>query len=596
MQRNGTTYAQGAWTLSKLLAAPEGEPVDSVLSKLEELVSTFEGARDRLTPDISNDDFTALLDQTEAIMTEALRMYAYANLWFTENTQEQKALAFMGKAQQVITDVQNRTLFFELWWKGLDDDNAARLMDDAGDRRYYLYQLRLTKDHVLAEAQEQLINIKNANGIQALDTVYEMLTNAFKYMVEVDGEVKPHTREQLMALVRTPDADLRARAYQELYRVFGEQGLVLAQIYTHRVRDWREEFVKLRKYGNPMMVRNKANDIPDEAVNILLDVTRDNASVFHRWFALKAGYIGMDKLRRYDVYAPLAPVDRTVDYNDAVHTVLDSLSDFHPDLHNAAKTVFDADHIHSEIRPGKRGGAFCYGVLPSIAPYVMVNYAGKLDDVGTLAHELGHAIHAVLSNKHSLLVYDPSLPLAETASVFSEMLLTDRLLAGEQDPLVKRNLLARLVDDAFATVLRQAYFAIWENTAHEMIMNGASVDELNAAYLENLREQFGPDMEIGDEFKWEWVSIPHIYQVPFYVYAYSFGQLLVYALYQRYQELGDDFKPQYIKLLTYGGSASPEDILTEAGIDIRSREFWQGGFDYIASMIDRLEQLEQQPA
>ncbi|MGA7272747.1 MAG: M3 family metallopeptidase, partial [Acidimicrobiia bacterium] len=253
--------------------------------------------------------------------------------------------------------------------------------------------------------------------------------------------------------------------------------------------------------------------------------------------------------------------------------------------------VFAEDHLDSEVRKGKRSGAFCMSVLPGMTPWVLVNYQGRPDDVATLAHELGHAIHAILASDHTLFTYHSSLPLAETASTFGEMLLVDKLLEEEQNEDVRRDLLFRQVDDSYATIMRQIFFALFERRAHEMVNAGASVEELSKAYVENLEEQFGDAVELGEEFRWEWVSIPHIYQVPFYVYAYAFGQLLVLSLYQQYKEEGEAFKPRYIKILSAGGSDAPARVLAEAGIDIHSAEFWQGGFDVIADLIDQLEAI-----
>jgi oligoendopeptidase F len=222
---------------------------------------------------------------------------------------------------------------------------------------------------------------------------------------------------------------------------------------------------------------------------------------------------------------------------------------------------------------------------------VLVNYQGRPDDVATLAHELRHAIHAMLAEQHTLFTFHSSLPLAETASTFGEITLVDRLLAEETDESVRRDLLFRQVDDAYATVLRQAFFALFERQAHAMVLKGASVDEMADAYLDNLKRQLGEAVEISDEFRWEWVSIPHIYQVPFYVYAYTFGQLLVLSLYKQFKAEGESFKPRYIKILTAGGSNAPARILSEAGIDIYSADFWQGGFDVIADMVARLEAI-----
>jgi oligoendopeptidase F len=347
----------------------------------------------------------------------------------------------------------------------------------------------------------------------------------------------------------------------------------------------------LRKFSSAMSVRNLYNDVPDEAVNALLATTKKNAKVFHRYFKLKAKHLGLEKLRRYDIYAPVAKSDKAFEFDAAAHMVLDSFSAFDPQVGELAQRVFDQDRLDSEVRKGKEGGAFCAAVNPGDTPYVLMNYTGRARDVATLAHELGHAIHAMLAAQHSAFTFHSSLPLAETASTFGEMMLTEKLLATETDDAVRRDILFKQMDDAFATILRQVYFALFEREAHALVMKNASVDELSAAYLENLKEQFGDSLELSEDFKWEWVSIPHIYHTPFYVYAYAFGQLLVFSLYQQFKAEGDSFKPKYLKILSAGGSEAPARILAEAGIDIRSAKFWQGGFDVLSRMVDELEKL-----
>jgi oligoendopeptidase F len=271
--------------------------------------------------------------------------------------------------------------------------------------------------------------------------------------------------------------------------------------------------------------------------------------------------------------------------------VQEAFNEFDPKIAGLAQRLYDEDHIDSEVRKGKRGGAFCSSGDPSLAPYVLVNFNKQVRDVNTLAHELGHAIHALLAEDKTVFTYHATLPLAETASTFGEMLFVDHLLAHETDEDVRRDILFGQVDDNYATIMRQIFFALFEREAHEMVNSGASVKELADAYMQNLEMQFGDSLEIGEEFRWEWVSIPHIYQVPFYVYAYAFGQLLVLALYQQYKAEGDAFKPRYIEILSAGGSMSPEEILTRAGIDMRSAEFWQGGFDVLDGMISELEEM-----
>jgi oligoendopeptidase F len=583
-------YSQTRWSLNTLLSSPEGPAVDQAIAELEAATTAIEAMRPVLSPEMSGEDFIKVLKAVESFAEIAHRLGSYGPLWFSEDTQNQAALAFMGRIEQLLTEAQNRTLFFSLWWKDLENETAERLLAYAGDMRYKLEQDRLFKDHTLAESEEKIINLKDINGISAMVTLYDMITSKFVFELEVEGEKKELTRDQLMTYVRDPLPELRAAAYQEQFRVYGREATVLAQIYNHRVRDWATENLNLRHFTSPIAVRNLTNDVPDAVVDTLLDVCAEQASIFHRYFKLKAGWFGLPKLRRYDLYAPLTQESsKKIAYGDAVAMVLDSFNEFSPVIAKEAQRVFNDGHIDAEIRPGKRGGAFCAGILPGVSPWVLLNYTGEPRQVATLAHEMGHAIHALLAANHSVLTFHSALPLAETASVFSEMLLTDRLLAEESDPEVRRDLLVDAVDDAYATILRQAYFVLFERAAHQMVAEGKTMDELNQHYLNQLHQQFSDAVEISEDFQQEWICIPHIYHTPFYCYAYSFGQLLALSLYQQYKEDGESFKPKLLKILAYGGAASPHHILSEAGIDMADPNFWRSGFKVIEGMIDELD-------
>ena len=585
------TYTQKAWSLTDLFTARDAGDMQVAMDDLDALVSEFEAWRDRLSDDMPSADFMDMVDKLEEITRLANKISYYAGLDFAADTQSQEAQTFYAQVDQLMAKIQNRILFFSLWWKGLENGPAERLMQDSGDYRYWLEEMRHFKPHTLSEPEEKIINIKDVTGANALNTLYDSITNRYAFKLTVDGEEKELTRGELAVYVRSQDPALRAAAYQELYRVYGQDGPILGQIYQTLVRDWRNEQVDLRNFTNPIAARNLRNDIPDEVVDTLLDVCEKNAGIFQRYFKLKARLLGMDRLRRYDVYAPVTASDKTYEFAKAAQIVLDSFDEFETRVASLATRVFHDDHLDSEIRKGKRSGAFCATCSPDLTPWVLVNYQGKPDDVATLAHELGHAIHSMLAEEHNVFTQHSSLPLAETASTFSEMLLVDKLLAEESDEAVRRDLLFKQVDDAYATIMRQAYFALFEREAHELINQNASVDQLAAAYISNLEKQFGDALELSDEFRWEWVSIPHIYEVPFYVYAYAFGQLLVLALYQQYKSEGESFKPRYLKILVAGGSDAPVRILSEAGIDVYSAEFWQGGFDVIADLITQLEQL-----
>lgn len=579
------------WSLTDLFPAQDSTEMEAAFARIEESVAAFEKRRSQLSPDLAVEAFLEMIQELEAINHLAHRVHGFAALQFYADTQNQSAQSFMARVDQFFATIQNHLLFFSLWWKDLEDEAARRLMAPSGDYHYWLEAMRLFKPHTLSEPEEKIINIKDVTGSTALINLYDSITNRYVFKVEVDGEQQELTRGELMVYARHHDPELRARAYQELYRVYGDDGPILGLMYQTRVRDWRNEQVDLRHFANPMAVRNLANDIPDQVVDTLLQVCEQNAPLFQRFFKLKARWLGVERLRRYDIYAPVVKADKLYDYASASTMVFESFREFEPQVASLAQRVLDDQHLDSEVRKGKRSGAFCLTVTNDLTPWVLLNYQGRADDVATMAHELGHAIHSMLAAHHSLFTFHASLPLAETASTFGEMLLIDRLLAQETDESVRRDILFRQVDDAYATIMRQAFFALFERQAHEMIHQNASVDELADAYLKNLEQQFGDAVTLSDEFRWEWVSIPHIYEYPFYVYAYTFGQLLVLSLYQQYRAEGEAFKPRYLKILASGGSQAPAQVLSDAGIDIYSPAFWQGGFDVIERLVKELEDL-----
>jgi oligoendopeptidase F len=578
------------WSLRDLIPGGEGD-LEKTLLEVETCVQKIEAFRAVLADDLALETFMEILHTIEALRELTARVGGYAYLNYSENTQDATTLSRKDRIDQLLSEIDNRTMFFSLWFKGLPDASASGYIEQAGDLRYYLQSLRRFKQYTLSEAEEKIINLKDVNGVEALVKIYEIITNGFTFTLEVDGEVKKLTRDGLTRHYHHASPQVRAATYRELYRVYGENRTVLAQVYASLVRDWGTEGVDLRGYDSPISMRNLANNIPDKVVDALLEACKQNAGLFQRYFRLKARLLGMDRLRRYDIYAPMAKSEKSIDFSAAMPLVLDCFEHFSPQIAQAASTVLERSHLDVEVRAGKRGGAFSYSPSPQLVPWVLVNYTGRIRDVTTLAHELGHSVHAILASGHSILTFHAPLPLAETASVFAEMLVTDRLLQQETDRDVQRDLLITILDDAYATVERQAFISIFEREAHARIAQGGSSDELAELYRQNLVVQFGDSLELADEFAWEWLTIPHIFTSPFYPYAYSFGQLLVLALYQQYLAEPAAFVPRYLRLLSYGGSAEPQIILAEAGLEITSAQFWQGGFDVLREKLDLLEQI-----
>lgn len=593
-------FEQSSWDLSELLpqttAYATSMAMEGKLLELEDLTNRLEERRPELNAEMTSATLLDFLRLYEELLEKINIVEGYGHLWFSSDTQSNEALSYRNRVTQLVTDLDNRTLFFGLWWKSLSDEEANRLLPQGedgltSDYRHYLENGRRWKPFTLDEMAEQVVNLKHANGVEGLVTLYSILTNRLEFNFESDGEKQTLTRDQLMGHVYSNDPEKRAAAYQELYRVFGKEATVLGQIYTYRVRDWYNETISLRGFSSPIAYRNLQNDVPDEAVDTLLEVVQEQRGLFQRFFRKKAQWLGVEKLRRYDIYAPISEGGKEISWDQAVQEVLTTFEDFHPQIGELAKRVFEQKHIDSEVRKGKRGGAFCSTIGPKLTPWVLVNFTGRARDVAEIAHELGHAVHSMLADQHSLLTQHPCLPLAETASVFSEMLVTERLLERESDPLARRELLAHAISDLYATVMRQAYFVLFEREAHDAILAGRSLEDLQELYLENLAEQFGDSVEVSPEFCNEWVSIPHIFHTPFYCYAYSFGQLLVLSLFRRYQEEGEAFIPIYLKMLSIGGSAPTAAVLEEAGVDMTDPDFWRGGFAVIENLLEELERL-----
>src|SRR5688572_18154998 len=294
-------YTIKKWKLADLFPGYDSPELQAAFDNVEEEVASFEGVRGKLKPDMDADQFMEVVRASESTTRIVNRIYAFAGLSFASDTQDQAAQSLLGRVQQFAAEMQNRTLFFSLWWKDLDEANAERLMSNSGDYRYFLEEMRHFKPHTLSEPEEKIINLKDVTGTGALVTLYDAITNRYVFKLQVDGEVKEMTRGELMTYVQGTDPDLRARAYQELYRVYSEDGPILGQMYQTRARDWHNENISLRKFSSPMSVRNLANDVPDEAVTALLEVTKKNARIFQRYFKMKARQMGLERLRRYDI-------------------------------------------------------------------------------------------------------------------------------------------------------------------------------------------------------------------------------------------------------------------------------------------------------
>ena len=588
-----TNYKLGTWDLSELVKNPKSLAFQKQIKELENQAIKFEKIKSKLNPKMSSKKFMNIIQQIEEISKNMSKIGGYASLSYSSDTQSDEATSLMTKMSKLGSEISNKILFFDLWWKTqVDDKNAKRLMKDAGEITEYLSHKRLFAKYALSEPEERIINTLDVTGISALVKLYDKITNAFEYKMKIGNKSKTMTREEITNYVRSTNPKIRETAYKTILTKYTENKGVVGEIYQNIVLNWRDEGIEIRGYESPISMRNIGNDVDDKTIESLLSICRKNSPVFQKFFVQKAKMLKMKKLRRYDLYAPAAAniKEKNYAYDKSVKLVFESLGKFSNTLEEYARKVFNESHIDSAIRQGKRDGAFCSTLTPKITPYVLVNFTGKSRDVFTLAHELGHAVHSQAAQDRSILVQDAPLPLAETASTFSELLLYDNLSDKISDN-EKKIMLAEKIDDLYATIMRQSFFTIFEVDAHKQMGKGTTINEISKTYLQNLKEQFGNSVSLSNDFAIEWSCIPHFYHTPFYCYAYSFGNLLALSLFQRYKKEGKDFVPAYMSILAAGGSKKPEKLLAEYGFDIRSPKFWQEGFDYVNEQVKALALL-----
>ena len=595
---NNSNIKLGKWDLTDLVDDSSTKKVAELVANIKKDVKEFEDNRRILKPDLSISIFEGLVHKIEKILEDLSAVNSFAHLKYAANTSSNEAAALVLQMEKLTSEVSNQILFFDLWFKReLDNNNSQRLIDSISTvYREYLRHKRLIAKYSLNESEEKIINTLEVTGLGALIKIYDRMTNNFEFtVVKKRGNKKIiksfKNKEKLLSLVRSPKANEREYAYKALLKTYEKNSGVLGDIYQNLVTQWRDENISIRGFNSAISVRNIYNNIDDATVETLLSVCKENAHLFHDYFLEKARLIGVKKLRRYDLYAPISNSNiLKFTFKNAAKLVLDTFYKFDPRFGTYTERLFKENHIDSEIRNGKTGGAFCYTVSPQRTPYVLLNFDGMMRDVSTMAHEFGHAIHSIFASNKPILVSHAPLPLAETASVFGEMILNEEIykkLNGEK----KQIFLAEQIDDMYATIMRQAFFTIFEIVAHKHIVEqSVTIDNISNLYIDNLKAQFGNSIRISDDFKWEWLYIPHFYHSPFYCYAYSFGNLLVLSLYQQYREEGKSFISKYLKILSAGGSEKPETLLKDSGFDITKASFWQQGFDLIKTKIKKLKE------
>ena len=514
---------------------------------------------------------------------------SYASLRFATDTEDPARGALLQKVQERATEIETKLLFFELEWAALDDEPAERLLSAEGLEfcRHYLHSARRYRPHLLSEPEEKILADKGISSRAAWNRLFGELTASLRVGLDEQELTLDIALSRLMAA----DRETR-RAAAEAVSTALEPGLrTRAFIFNTLVYDKAVED-RLRSYPHWLASRNLSNEASDESVMALIEAVRGRYDIPQRWYALKAKLLGLDRLLDYDRSAPIAPEDVTIGFGEARELVLDTYSAFSSQAGEIAGRFFDERWIDAPPRPGKRGGAFCSYTVPSVHPYVMLNFTARRRDVLTMAHELGHGLHAALAQPQGLFHQSTPLTLAETASVFGETLVFGRLLDATTDPDDRLALLADRLDGAIATVFRQVAMNGFEHRVHTSRRTEGELapDRVNELWIETQTELLGDAVELTDGYRMWWSYVPHFINSPGYVYAYAYGQLLALSIYGRYAEEGESFVPRYLELLSAGGSRSPDELASIVGIDLGDPGFWDAGLSLVEEQLIAAEE------
>ncbi len=591
MARNGDQLP--TWDLSALYAGLDDPRLEDDIRAVVPAARAVRGAWHGRLRRAGPRELLEAVEGYQEALSRPLRPYAYAHLLFASDSSRPEHVALLHRIREEATRARRETVFFELELDRIPGDAFERALSEPGLARYrhYLAHVRSFRPHRLTEPEESLLTLKDLAGRSAFVQLYDQLTASFRYRFEVDGREREMTGPELLALLKHPDRGVRRHAYETYMGAYEAHRVVFTAVWNALVLDHRQN-LELRRYADPMEPVHKGNELTTRAVDTLMAVTREHYDLARRYYRWKAHVLGVDRLWSTDLVAPLpGPEPESVPFGRARTWVLEAYASFDPGLAEVARSFFEERRIDAPPRPGKAGGAFCMGVAPDLPVYVLMNYTGKLRDVATLAHELGHGIHFTLAKGQPLLEYAPVLPMAETASVFGELLLARRLEAEDLDPAVRRNLLAERVEDIIATTFRQNLYTDFEYRAHREGAKGyLSEERLCELWRSALDEAYGDAVEHVPASRWAWAAIPHFVHTRFYCYAYVFGELLVLALYRRYREEGAAFVPRLRSLLEAGGSRSPAELVAGLGYDLEDPGFWKRGYEVLEGMIRTLEE------
>jgi len=577
------------WDLDDLYESLQDELLgDDIDLCLQEAELLKDGCAGKLA-DLDPAAFARTVRRLERIQVNLGRIDTYAFLNFVTQVKNSEAGAFLQQSKESASRVNRKLVFFDLEWAKMDQQTADRFLtaEDTAGYHHYLTNLRRYADHLLSNPEETLLVELSPVGNESWLTLFEKLMGHLEF-----GDNK-RSEEEVLSDLYDGSREVRKAACLELTDGLQPQIHILTHIFNTILAEKMIDD-RLRSYPSWVSARNLSNELDDQTVDALVSSTTERYDIVQRYYGLKKKLLGLDELHDYDRYAPLPSLpDQLVPWQECREMVLDGFRAFSPEMADIASLFFERKWIHAPILAGKRGGAFAHPAVPDAHPYVLVNYTGNIRDVSTVAHELGHGIHQYLAKEKGYFNSDTPLVLAETASVFAELLIFHRQLDTLSDRDQKRAFICQKLESIFATVFRQISMNRFEDMVHNSRRDRGelSTEDISSLWMESQKAMFGDAVSLGDHYRSWWSYIPHFLHTPGYVYSYAFGELLVLSLYRIYKQEGAAFIPKYLHLLAEGGSQSPYELLKPFNIDLNAPTFWQGGFQVIEEMLADVEKM-----
>lgn len=588
---SGTGAENIHWDLSDLYPGVNSEELKSDQEKVIELSKKFKEEYRGKVAELSYAEFAESLNSYEEIIQIMGRIGSFAYLQWSTSTEDAKLGKFLQASNELSSEVSQDLTFFNVEWLQLSDKKATQLIEseELKNWKHYLVVSRMYKNHTLTEDAEKVMSAKSVTGRSAWNRFFDETLGAARFTFE--GE--EYSEQEVLSKLHNKDRNVRKKAHESLTNTFSDLSRTLTFVFNTILAD-KYTNDKLRKYESWIDSRHLSNQTDRSTVDSLVSAVKDAYPVVQRYYRLKKRLLELDQLFDYDRYAPISKTSKEISWLEAKEMVLSAYGDFHPEMSRIASLFFEKEWIDAAIKKGKRGGAYSASTVSNVHPYVFMNYDGQLRDVQTLAHELGHGVHQYLSASQGELQSSTPLTTAETASVFGEMLVFDRLRNSLDDPKERLALLISKIDDTIATVFRQVSMNQFEERIHTARRKEGelSTEQFSDYWMETQKELYGDSVTITDEYKLWWCYIPHFLHTPGYVYAYAFGELLVLALYDTYKKSDKElFSTNYLELLSAGGSDWPHHLISKMGLDIREKGFWLNGLSLFEKMVTEAEEL-----